>query len=436
MGIEIHQKCAIRLLEVLTEAISQLGVRHGMFTDRWPARTAFKEAERVLPDKGPLREQLAAFIDPDDALTEFVLDSLDQDLRHLPYDEANSPKPLASYEGFGDSQAVAQRLIERLKSLPLSYTVSIKLPQAVSPMMGDRTCVVLSPRIRIVTANSELEETYPSEASGPYMSKLSGLFAAVAPQGHWQEGGLYLQVDAIGFIGIYGGSSPHYEALRTIRAFCGLGIAHRLFEMKPDSSAVPPDHLFVHVRDSNGAFNFQCKLNLDESVSRAINALCLDTLNGWIGADPKRQLIVADDAFNAMRTVFADEKKAESIILASQWFFDGYGHSQDQLLKFIQTMVVLEILLGHKGSSDKTGLSVLLGNRCAYLIGTSQEQRTEVLNLFEEVYDVRSHIVHSGKHRFSRRERTLFHRLRWMCSRAICREIELLTADKNQTVSG
>jgi hypothetical protein len=245
----------------------------------------------------------------------------------------------------------------------------------------------------------------------------------------WEEGSLYLQIDALGFIGLYGGTNPHEEAVRTVRAFCGLGIALRLFEMKSEYfSLTPPSRLQIHRQESNGCFKFQCSINLDENVSRGLSALTLHTVNGWINSE-QRQILWADGVFATMRSVFAGGKKADSILLASQWFFDGHSHGPNPLLKFIQTMVVLEILLGDKASSEQTGLNVLLGNRCAYLIGASQEERTEVLSLFSEIYAIRSQIVHRGKHRLSLRERILFQNLRWMCCRVIYREAELLKAD-------
>ena len=127
--------------------------------------------------------------------------------------------------------------------------------------------------------------------------------------------------------------------------------------------------------------------------------------------------------------VFSAERKGESITLASQWLFDSHA-GRDELLSFIQAMVVLEIILGdNKKLSDEIGLSALMRNRCAYLIGASQQDRAELLQLFSKIYGVRSQIVHSGKHRLTLDERTLFSRLRWMCRRVIDKEVDLLKAD-------
>jgi Apea-like HEPN len=92
-------------------------------------------------------------------------------------------------------------------------------------------------------------------------------------------------------------------------------------------------------------------------------------------------------------------------------------------------MIALEILLGDKQRSDLMGLSELLRNRCAYLIGKNQRQRESILDDFGRIYDVRSQIVHRGKSRLSRQEQYLFFRLRWMCFRVIQEEVRLLEAD-------
>ena len=80
----------------------------------------------------------------------------------------------------------------------------------------------------------------------------------------------------------------------------------------------------------------------------------------------------------------------------------------------------------------KSGLGELLRNRCAYLIGTTHDQRKEILDEFKEIYDVRSKIVHRGKARLNLHERTLFSKLQWVCRRVIQEEIKLLMKDVEQ----
>lgn len=129
-----------------------------------------------------------------------------------------------------------------------------------------------------------------------------------------------------------------------------------------------------------------------------------------------------------MGIAFSAGPTADQIVIASQWLFDSYA-TRDELLSFVQSMVVLEILLGDKKTSDAIGVGELIRNRFAYLIGTNQKERTELMDDFNKIYRVRSQIVHSGKHRLTLEERMLFSRLRWMCLRLITKELELLKAD-------
>jgi hypothetical protein len=66
------------------------------------------------------------------------------------------------------------------------------------------------------------------------------------------------------------------------------------------------------------------------------------------------------------------------------------------------------------------------------LIGSSQEDREELYKTFGDIYDVRSQIVHRGKHRLNFNERLLLSRLRSMCQRVIQKEVDLLIADKKK----
>ncbi|SRR6266851_4066929 len=440
MTLELHPKCKARLIAAVAAAIPKLNVEYGHYVDRYPASLELKNAEAVLPDKGALREQLTSYIDFETPLTEFLIDSITEELQQFPYERKRSLQPLTSISNYKDSQSVAERLIESFAALPTKYTFSLKLPSAFLPMIGPRAKVEISPQLRIVKSGPELSALYPPEITvSPAIAEaskiagmLSGLFDTfMKPPATWDSDSVYLQADVFGFVGLYGGTNPHLEAVRIIRAFCGLGVALQLFEMKSEYSSLtpPPSYLQIHRQCADDRFEFYRSLSLNDNVSRAMNGLTLDTVGGRINSE-RRQLDWADMQFESIRAVFAGGEKAGAILLASQWFFDGHSHGSDQLLKYIQTTVVLEILLGDKASSDQTGLGILLGNRCAYLIGSSQEERADVLNTFTEIYGIRSQIVHRGKHRLSNRERVLFHKLRWMCRRVIYREIELLKADK------
>lgn len=131
--------------------------------------------------------------------------------------------------------------------------------------------------------------------------------------------------------------------------------------------------------------------------------------------------------------VFKAGAKGDRIRRAGRWLWDSYQGS-NELLSFVQAMVAIEILLGDKEVSDLTGVTELLSNRCAYLLGSSQTERQEILETFRTIYRVRSQIVHSGKSRLSGKEQHLFFELRGLCRRVIKREMELLLEPHNKVV--
>jgi len=91
----------------------------------------------------------------------------------------------------------------------------------------------------------------------------------------------------------------------------------------------------------------------------------------------------------------------------------------------LQSPIAIEVLLGDKETADHVGLSRLLGNRCAYLLGVSRKSRLEIIAEFTEIYSLRSAIVHSGKHKFDRKDRNTAEKCLNLCGRVIARELEL-----------
>jgi Apea-like HEPN len=231
--------------------------------------------------------------------------------------------------------------------------------------------------------------------------------------------------------------------LSRVRAICGLGIAVRLFQFEHKYSPVQiPSYIFVHRkrtgqirgpypavrRIKQTEWEIDNKLEGADRTRRALDGLKLHTLDGWLDTEEKK-ISWSVRKLQEMKSVFsAAGDKGQSIILASQWLLDSYT-GQDELLNYVQAMVVLEILLGDKATSDEIGLGQLLRNRCAYLIGGSHEQRAAVLRTFDDIYRVRSQIVHRGKHRLIAKDRWLFHQLLLLCHRVLQKEVDLLIAD-------
>jgi len=367
-------------------------------------------------------------------LVEFVVDSLAAELRDAEYETEPAQKKLVMVSGYEDADQVAKRLVEQFVSLPNQYRMTFPLPSglwACLPAKENKWTLEINSS-RLIRTSNDMSDLLPlSTSSETARQELGGgLLSSLLDSSplKWDEGAVHLQVDVEGFVGPYGGSVPDLEWRRFIRSFCGLGLALQLFKTKPNHSLYPPRHrYFVHRKGSDGHWQVQGRLELDDSISRGLERLQLSDLLDT----PEKQAHWCPRILEEMAHVVSAGKRAEPIMLASQWFFDS-ATGADRLLPFIQAMVVLEILLGDKAASKEIGLNELLRNRCAYLIGSGQEEREELYKTFSDIYDVRSQIVHRGKHRLNAHEVSLLGRLRAMCRRVIQKEVDLLVADKQK----
>lgn len=192
---------------------------------------------------------------------------------------------------------------------------------------------------------------------------------------------------------------------------------------------MPPEAVFyVHKAHGKG-WEIDSKLNIDADISRVLHEIKSHTMIEGADSEARKHGLV-ELILEELAAVFSASKEAQAITLAGEWLLDSHG-GRDARLNYVQAMVVLEVLLGDKADSDEIGLGKLLRNRCAYLIGASHQERASLLKDFDDIYEVRSQIVHRGMPQLSIRERVLFQKLHDICNRVIQREVDLLRATKS-----
>lgn len=405
-------------------------VNNGMFLDR-SSGDKLIEADKVLPQTGKDRERLVAYLD-EYPFTEFVLGVLQHELRDAHRYEDGKTEQLVEVPGYQDVPVQADRLVKGFNSLPWTYVLTIGLPPALGQLLGHgETEVRVSDALSIVRATEAFREQfkpaprYELERSAAQASVIAALFERAMPK--WENDGVYAQIRTEGYIGPYGGTPTASEAERRLRSVMGIGLATRLFDFQPVySSDVSKQTVFVHLKLADDSWTLVARYSLDEAVARGLRGLTIDT------SEAARGLFLTPEQWIAARlkdigTVLSGGNTAEPVVSAGQWLFDSHA-SSDELLGFVQGMIVLEILLGEREVSDKVGIIELIANRFAYLIGTTHSQRKDYIDHLRQIYRVRSQIVHSGKHRLSFQERVLFATLKWMGKRALDKEIRLLKA--------
>lgn len=95
---------------------------------------------------------------------------------------------------------------------------------------------------------------------------------------------------------------------------------------------------------------------------------------------------------SSINKLFASSNgNAERIRTSLEWF--GFSlMTENETFSFIQAMTALEALLG----DDKRDASLLkkVGDRLAFLLGETKEDRETIIEQFEQIYDTRSKLVH------------------------------------------
>lgn len=429
MPLNLHQGCMKRLVDILAEALPDLPVHSRMFvlTETPSPLTALDAA---IPDAGGTRSKLVGMIDEYPA-AEFVSDWVGRRLKETEEPVFNQPpEPLGTLGAFSDARVVAGEIIQDLNSLPWDYVFSFPIPKVIGDRilaaLGDNFPVDLSPTVSLVRGDDATMGAFPAPPAENRLLGLLGSLNSVPPAG-WQENAIYLQVRRSGYVTRFGQSATAFEAEEVLRAFAGVSMAHHLFRYSWSASnalaqVYRPTYL-VHRRVGE-AWVLDCAPEFDTTLAAALASIEINKM----GDISDRALL--DHALPKVRTCFSRPEASARITRSGRWLF-GSSVSRDETMAFVQAAVALEILLGEEDASDDIGLGELLANRCAYLIGESQEHRKSVMREFRAIYRVRSKIVHVGKGRLTRSEHAMLGRLRWICGRAIQQETNLLERDRN-----
>jgi hypothetical protein len=435
MPLNLDAKCLAALKPRLAEKLETLEVIWGNMLSPY---FDLGDVESVLPKTGQVKERILELLG-DAAVADFINGKLSREVAEV-RNAGREPNfaPLQSIPEYADLGAVAERLAAEFNSLPWKYAVSLPLPKDFSAVicMQEQSVVELSKSVTIRTGIAANElfplisgiEKRDGILSGRVNSLLNSLFIPVSPE--WAKDRAYIQIEVEGFIGRFLDASIAFsDAVSSIKAFLGLGVALLLFEFRTSFfSDTSNDKIYVH-RFVGDKWTIEDAHQMSGALAEGVR--CIHNFDAALDAKPGARTAWTKNRLDHISAAFAAGKRATNLRLASHWYFDSHCGT-DELLQFVQAAVVVEILLGDKLASDQTGLGELLANRCAYLIATTHSQRDEILSDFRAIYKVRSKIVHNGKSRLSREDRKLFYKLRWIGQRIIQEEVDLLVKDRKQ----
>jgi hypothetical protein len=416
LTIRIHPNCRERVIEITRKALGDFLVQHDIFPNLG-SMDLLAPADSALRSAGKVREDLHEMIS-DSPFADFVMETLSKELpQNRAFNASKTLKFLSQVDGYADTGAVAQRLVEEFESLPWNCAVAARLPASVERLFAGLSAPLgMCDGIRILSA-AHISDLYPSSPKS--QSWTSGLLGSTVGAG---ADGIFLEIMAKGFVSRFGISNTEERVLSLHRAILGLAISRGLLTPAIVGGFAQPEAVLMH-EQRNGRWHAVGPKVENGALGAAYRCLALSVYGD---EEKNRECFLTGMRDICSLTVGTPE--AHKVLLAAEWLFNSCLGS-DELLAFVQTMVVLEILLGDKAKADQIGLGELLRNRCAYLIAETHTEREAVLNTFNEIYAIRSHIVHSGKKRLNSDERQLFNQLRGMCFRVLLKEVHLIRSD-------
>lgn len=428
MPLDIHSSCKQRLIEILSTQLPKVKVDAGMFLDFTSAK-GIVIADESLPDPSPLRAELVSYIS-ELPVFYFVTSSLSRQLGHAEHYQRDAATVLlfetTSFKGKHD---LAEQLVDDFCSLPWSYKLTIQLPSELSEQIAKyTTSSQLGSEVELVQATAQFQRKYPKETdhTAPKQGLLGLTIFSPDESDTWPKSAMYLQLSTLGFIPDVGDCNTFESAENHLKSIFGLMLALSVVEVSHVRTGTSSRiSCFLH-KDAGGSWETAGIKKLDASTSNLIERLQLPHENTELDGDTKKKWL--NLSLKRVGSILESPDKSARILLASQWLFESLA-GENKLLAFVQATIVLEILLGDKAESDQVGLSVLLRNRCAYLICNSLEQRNEVMKDFKKIYAFRSKIVHAGTNKLTSTESVLLSKLQWMCHRVINEEAKLLEKD-------
>ncbi len=343
-------------------------------------------------------------------ITDFVRSEVSQ----LRLGERNSSiETLPFHLVFDDERAigVAEDLVQGIESLPWKYSFYTELPGEFSTeALGPQGELSLTPTLELITG-AKLNRKLPAKHS------LLASFAGTN-QAPWADKSIYIRLSLEGYVSSDRQSETVHDATDYLFSLYGLALANDILESDSGWVNVRPatSYRLAIFRIGDDDLSHLSDVELDPSHAKEIRNL----------GSPRSLMRTSEEFDTLFQERFHEIGRVlmnvdRRVLNAARWYFDSHCGSNDQV-RFVQIATAFEILLGDQKQGRETGLSTLMANRCAYMLGRNEIQRTRIRTAFMDGYDIRSRIVHTGKTRLSHAERAQFRVMQSLCASVICKE--------------
>ncbi|AKR43692.1 HEPN domain-containing protein [Methylophilus sp. TWE2] len=324
-----------------------------------------------------------------------------------------------------------ERVVNLIQSTPLEYTGSISFPAC-------RTRFPVN-----ISLNSRLSIDTPHNISYPNSSLVTALLK-ISEHSIWQTDLLnektYLNLKVHGYCDGSINCTASIEFLSLLKQFLALAMIQNLLvadkwklslqnwqeieksdkkvtphwvmkttnsdQQKPWHMEVPPElAAFINVINFNSndlSILSDCKNTKSASIT---------VLGSLVQREPENALEFNEallNKFKIISTFFSTETSfdKERISAALEWYLEAKS-SNNQSVSLIYFCIGLEAILSDGTKSRELGLKEKLGDRVAYMIGNTQEERKKWKDKFEKIYEARSNLVHAKQPRLSKHDQEL-----------------------------
>jgi hypothetical protein len=286
------------------------------------------------------------------------------------------------------SQKLTDSLYDYFISIPRTFDVFLPIPNISKNIPSP---IILSDTLSLVSFQD------PDKIPGGYKRGLLGL------TNKFDIEKVYLKQRMQGYAGNHLENACIKKALNDFKIIFQQGLARGLFKLTSESKKglafwASNEHQIskskVIAVDESFESPEVSTTELPIDLCRLMNNIDInwngDLIRKAIDKDELDKAIIGLSK-RAVQLINCQEEEAARIKAAIKWCFDSYV-IENQTLVFLQVCIGLEALLGddeYKGS-----LTNMLADRCAYLVSNNIKGRTKIKEKFEELYGLRSKLVH------------------------------------------
>lgn len=310
-------------------------------------------------------------------------------------DVTNKKKWTGSLPKLIPLENIVSRIINFYESIPRQYSVYIDISSPYDPL-GSHD---LSESISIIQVGSN-SDILKIKLESPRFATLKELATGISKTTSvFSPGRTVLRIKSKGFAYLDPDHSALTSALSYIKTIFYLGRALKIFEQEGNWVQWTEDPIKnqVFITDDTS----------EDHVAKA--AQVLESTSGHIASHffAKRKDLeidgkVIDHRVHGLQMIArlldggSSGADRNSIVTAAEWAFESTS-THNQTVSFIQLCIALEALLGEEAPSE--GLSRMLSDRCAYMLGETFSQRKIIRSKFNDLYTHRSKLVHGRKTR-------------------------------------